>query len=89
MIGISFSAGQKVLVTGGGAKNTYLMSLIREHSDALMVVPGEMVVDFKEALIFGFLGILRLRNQVNCLASVTGVSKNHSSGSIFYPINDR
>lgn len=89
VIGISFSAGQKVLVTGGGAKNTYLMSLIREHSDALMVVPGEMVVDFKEALIFGFLGILRLRNQVNCLASVTGVSKNHSSGSIFHPTNDR
>jgi len=29
------------------------------------------------------LGVLRLENEINVLASVTGASKNHSSGKIF------
>ena len=84
-IGRNFSEGQSVLVTGGGAKNTYLTQLLKAHCRARLHIPEESIVDFKEALVFGFLGILRLRNEVNCLASVTGVSQNHSSGIIFYP----
>ena len=44
---------------------------------------SENIIDYKEALIFGFMGVLKIRNEINCLKSVTGASKNHSSGIIF------
>ncbi|MEN8817287.1 MAG: anhydro-N-acetylmuramic acid kinase [Nonlabens sp.] len=74
-----------LLVTGGGAFNTYLVDAIRNHSDVDIIVPDQLLVENKEALIFAFLGVLRLRNENNCLASVTGASKDHSSGFIYVP----
>jgi len=74
-----------VLVTGGGAYNTYLTNRIKSLSKNTIIMPSKAIVEFKEALIFGFLGVLKLRNEVNCLKSVTGASKNHSSGSIYLP----
>lgn len=73
----------KVLVTGGGAWNDFLMERIRSFSKAEIVIPESEIIDFKEALIFGFLGVLKLRGEVNCLAEVTGAEKDHSSGVIF------
>jgi len=84
-IGKSFKINQRVLVTGGCAKNIYLISLIKKYCKAILIIPDSNIIDFKEALIFGYLGVLRLRNEVNCLASVTGVSRDHSSGVVFYP----
>jgi anhydro-N-acetylmuramic acid kinase len=84
-IGKSFKINQRVLVTGGGAKNIYLISLIKKYCKAILIIPDSNIIDFKEALIFGYLGVLRLRNEVNCLASVTGVSRDHSSGVVFFP----
>ena len=75
----------QVLITGGGSKNEYLISVITQSSTAKFSIPEEVIVDFKEALIFGFLGVLRLENEVNCLASVTGCKYDHCSGNIFYP----
>ena len=49
------------------------------------MIPESEVIDFKEALIFAFLGLLRIKNEVNCLASVTGSKMDHSSWLIFYP----
>lgn len=72
----------KVLVTGGGAFNHFLMQLIQKNSLAEIVIPDALTVQFKEALIFGFLGTLKWRNEVNCLSSVTGASRNHCSGII-------
>ncbi|MEL0454890.1 anhydro-N-acetylmuramic acid kinase [Flavobacteriaceae bacterium SZ-1-7] len=74
-----------VLVTGGGAYNKYLMERIKFHSKSKIIIPVNQVVEFKEALVFGFLGVLKLRGEVNCLHSVTGASKDHSSGIIYHP----
>ena len=74
--------GGKALFTGGGAYNGFLMEQIRYNSNMEIVVPEKQLVEFKEALIFAFMGLLRLRNEVNVLASVTGACRDHSSGTI-------
>ena len=74
-----------VLIAGGGVYNTFLIDRVKIHSNCLIVIPSHDVVEFKEALIFGFLGVLKLQGEINCLKSVTGASKNHSSGRIFLP----
>jgi len=75
-----FPAG-KILTTGGGAENTYLISRIREHAKSKIVIPEKMLVHYKEALVFALLGFLRLENKINTLASVTG-AKGDSIGGI-------
>lgn len=79
-----------VLITGGGAYNTFLIERLKELNPTVnWIIPNKKLIEFKEALIFGFLGVLKLRNEINVLASVTGASKNHSSGNIFhYPQKD-
>lgn len=72
-----------VLVTGGGVYNLFLMERIMWYSNSQIVIPGPELVEYKEALIFGFLGVLRLRKEINVLASVTGAEKDHSSGKTF------
>ena len=74
-----------VLITGGGAFNSFLINRIEAAAKIKITLPNNELIDFKEALIFAFLGVLKIDNQVNCLSSVTGASKNHSSGVIFYP----
>lgn len=73
----------QVLITGGGVKNTFFMNILSSYSSSKFIIPELKIIDFKEALIFGFLGILKLRNENNCMKSVTGASKNHSSGKIY------
>jgi anhydro-N-acetylmuramic acid kinase len=82
-IGACFDSQQKVLASGGGVMNDYLMYQIRKHTAARIHIPSSDIINFKEALIFGLLGVLRLRGENNCLASVTGASQDHSSGKIF------
>jgi len=72
-----------VFITGGGVYNEFLIKRIESYSKNTIVIPSNEIIEFKEALIFGFLGILRLRNEVNSLKSVTGATKDHSSGHIF------
>ncbi|MBW2962721.1 anhydro-N-acetylmuramic acid kinase [Mesonia aestuariivivens] len=78
-------SSKKVLVTGGGAFNRFLIERLRGKTSAQIILPSNELIEFKEALIFGFLGVLKLTNQINVLSSVTGASKNHSSGKIFEP----
>ncbi len=73
----------RVLVTGGGVYNKFLMERIRANSSNEFYVPESIVVEFKEALVFGFLGVLRLEGQINVLCSVTGASIDHSSGVVY------
>jgi anhydro-N-acetylmuramic acid kinase len=76
-----------ILVTGGGAFNDFLIERIEFYLKQSLSLPSKELIDFKEALIFAFLGLLRFENQVNCLKSVTGAEKDHSSGKIFDPMN--
>ncbi len=80
-----FKNKSRVLVTGGGAYNTYLLELLRDDERVEFIVPNDMLVEFKEALIFALLGVLKLENKVNTLASVTGARKDHSAGKIYLP----
>lgn len=76
----------KMLVTGGGAYNSFLLECMQEYLPELqLIVPDIKTLEYKEALIFGLLGVLKLRNEINVLNSVTGAKKDHSSGRIFKP----
>lgn len=80
-------ANKIVLVTGGGVYNRFLMSRISDLTKANIVIPEADLIDFKEALIFAFLGLLKTQDEINILSSVTGASHDHSSGKIFHPIS--
>ena len=75
----------KMLVTGGGAFNYYLISLFQQYSSDIVTieVPDNQLISFKEALIFAFLGLLRWRKEINILSSVTGAGKDLSGGVIY------
>lgn len=73
------------LFTGGGVKNTFLMQRIKDLSAREIVIPDVQLVDFKEALIFALLGLLRKQEQTNVLASVTGAGQDHCAGAIYLP----
>lgn len=64
-----------VLITGGGTKNIYLIDQIKKHYTGKVIIPNEELIDFKEALIFGFLGVLHQEREPNCVPNVTGASK--------------
>ncbi len=74
----------QVLCSGGGTFNAFLISRMLEHGgdDITFIIPDEVVVKFKEALVFAFLGVLRVRNETNSLKSVTHASRDTSSGTM-------
>lgn len=75
----------RLLVTGGGAHNSFLMSQLASRFDGELIIPSENLVNFKEAIGFAFLGLLRCLDKVNVLSSVTGARKDSCSGVIFEP----
>jgi len=76
---------KEALFTGGGVFNSYLLSRIKFYSKSKIIIPDKRTIEFKEALIFAFLGVLRARGEVNCLQSVTGAIKDNCSGEINNP----
>ncbi len=73
-----------LFITGGGAYNRFLIDRLSNYLPTTnIVIPDDKTIQFKEALIFAFLGVLRLRNEINVLSSVTGAKENHSSGVVF------
>ena len=73
------------LVTGGGVFNRFFINQLKLQSDVNLIFPEKKIIIFKEAIIFAFLGLLRAHNMINCLSSVTGASKDHSCGDLFFP----
>ena len=74
------------IFTGGGVFNKYLMSRILKYSKSKIFIPKKEIVNFKEALIFAFLAVLKTKNEINCLKSVTGAKKDSCVGEINNPL---
>jgi anhydro-N-acetylmuramic acid kinase len=78
-----------ILVTGGGAQNKFLVERMKYYTPEHLqiIIPDRQLADFKEAIVFALMGVLRLRGEDNCLQSVTGASQNCSGGDIFDSVN--
>ncbi len=85
----SIQTNYTILCTGGGAHNIYLMKQLQESvaESCSIVLPDKGIIDFKEAIVFALLGLLRWRNENNILAAITGASRDHSSGDVYYGPN--
>lgn len=82
-LGVSHLPKRKILVTGGGARNQFLMERLQARTSHEVVIPEKTIIDYKEALVFAFLGLLRLEGKTNVLASVTGAESDSCSGRIW------
>ncbi|MCA6067672.1 anhydro-N-acetylmuramic acid kinase [Chryseobacterium sp. RG1] len=71
---------KNVLCTGGGTFNLYLIEKIKNKTSTEIIIPKKELIEYKEALIFAFMGILKLNHEINVLSSATGSSHDHSSG---------
>jgi len=76
-----------MLVTGGGALNQFMMEVLQSKMEPMvsLVIPEKELIEYKEALIFALMGILRIEQEINVLKTVTGASKNSSSGVVYLP----
>jgi anhydro-N-acetylmuramic acid kinase len=74
---------KRTLISGGGAKNEYLIDLIKQKTDTEIIIPEPEIIDYKEALIFAYLGVLYMEAEPNCLSSVTGASQDVVGGVMF------
>ncbi|MGZ3900136.1 MAG: anhydro-N-acetylmuramic acid kinase [Bacteroidia bacterium] len=75
---------KSVLVTGGGAYNKYLIDCIKQSFKGNIIIPNDEIIQFKEALIFAFLGYLRLHEKTNTLKSVTGAKSDSVGGAVYF-----
>jgi anhydro-N-acetylmuramic acid kinase len=83
----SRKSGNTLLATGGGALNDFLIQTLKEKlgADTKVIVPDAKLIEFKEALVFALMAILRMERKINVLSSVTGAERNSSSGVVFWP----
>ncbi len=79
----SISRKGSVLITGGGAYNRHLINEIESNTNHIIHIPDPNVVEGKEAIIFAYLGWLRIFDTPNILASVTGGENDICGGSIY------
>lgn len=80
---ISWLPKGKILCTGGGARNKYLIERLQARTKHEVIVPEKQIIDYKEALVFAFLGLLRMEGKTNVLSSVTGAESDSCSGKIW------
>ncbi|MBP3202364.1 MAG: anhydro-N-acetylmuramic acid kinase [Bacteroidales bacterium] len=75
--------GKSLLVTGGGAYNKFLIQRMEALSNCQVVIPEPAIIEYKEALIFAFLGVLYMADEPSCLSSVTGAERDNIGGMLF------
>jgi len=78
-----YNLNGSMLITGGGAYNRFLVERIQHLSPVRIVIPENNIIEFKEAMVFAFLGLMRLRGEINVLSSVTGAVQDSCSGSLY------
>jgi anhydro-N-acetylmuramic acid kinase len=86
---VGTTSQSSMLITGGGTFNNFLIERIRERTGMNLILPDNLTINFKEALIFAFLGVLRWREEINCLKSCTGASHNNIGGAIYRVFSER
>ena len=80
---------QQLLITGGGAFNTFLIESINSFAETVeLIIPDADTIQFKEAIIFGFLGLLRMHNIPNAKSTVTGASADTIGGAVYGKLTD-
>lgn len=82
---LAHGAAQTALFTGGGAHNSFLIGRIAALGHTRPVLPAKELIDYKEAVIFAFLGLMRWRSQANTLFTVTGAQRDSCGGAIYLP----
>ena len=79
----NINSNEKVLLSGGGSYNRTLIKILEKDYNVNIFIPDDTIINYKECLIFALIGYLKIKNKINCLKSVTGSSKDHSSGDIY------
>lgn len=82
----NLSEGDRVMCTGGGSYNDYLIQLIQDKiksKSIQLVFPPKELIDYKEAILMSYMGYLYLNNKPNTLSSVTGASRSASVGGYY------
>lgn len=80
-------AARTLLVTGGGAFNTFLIEELQTRLQSLgiqIVLPDPDIIHFKEAILMALMGLLRLQGRPNCFRSVTGARRDTVGGAIYH-----
>jgi anhydro-N-acetylmuramic acid kinase len=80
------SVNHKLLITGGGAFNSYLIQRLKDELSSLnieIIIPDSQIVQYKEALIMALIGVLRWRQEYNVLSSVTGAQRDSIGGAVW------
>jgi anhydro-N-acetylmuramic acid kinase len=74
-----------LLVCGGGALNGFFMQTLKEKLNGFceLTIPDKTLINYKEALVFSLMGVLKEEGDINVLKSVTGASNDSCSGAIF------
>lgn len=76
---------KSVFITGGGALNKFLVERIAHYFNGELILPERPIIEFKEAIVFAYLGLLYLENKPNCLKDVTGASEDVCGGVLHRP----
>lgn len=72
----------RMMATGGGALNDFLMACIREACPIEIEIPSPGLIEYKEAIMMALMGALRLHHQPNVLPSVSGAKAAACGGAL-------
>jgi anhydro-N-acetylmuramic acid kinase len=83
---VNNTAGSKLLATGGGAFNDFLIARLNEQLSDMkieVIIPDKELVSYKEAMVMALIGVLRWRQEYNVFSSVTGASRDSIGGALW------